>query len=300
MPKILRVRQVSDFSSYMGQQDRHPLVSVLDFEKLSPVRHTLNYYEVYGLFMHTNLTIDLTYGRGKYDYANGTLICVAPGQVGGKEDNGELINLDGWALLFHPDLIRGTHVEQMIERCTFFEYRVNETLHTTDEEREMLTSLVRQIRDEIDRPHDDMQNNIIVSYIETLLNYCQRFYNRQFMTRRVENTDMMVRFHDVLVDYFKREQQLRGGLPTVQYCADRLFLSPGYFGDMVKQTTGDNARNYIRRFVVSYAKNLMGAGKTVTETAWALGFDYPQHFTRVFKKQTGQTPSEYVNSLHKH
>lgn len=154
MAKILKVRTPSDFSSYHGLTDRHPLVSVIDFAEISPVRHTLNHYGVYGMFMHTNLTVDLTYGCGKYDYKSGTLICVAPGQVGGKEDNGEFIDLDGWALLFHPDLLRGTPLETTIKECTFFDYHVNEALHLTDDERDLFESLMRQIKSELEKPRD--------------------------------------------------------------------------------------------------------------------------------------------------
>lgn len=297
MPKILKVKKVSDYSSYIGNADRHPLVSVIDYAALSPVRHSLNDYSVYGLFMHHNLSIDLTYGCGKYDYRNGTLICVAPGQIGGKEDNGERIDLDGYGLLFHPDLLHGTPLEHAIRKYTFFDYRVNEALHTTAEEWDTLVSLMRHIKKEIDGPRDGFQDGIIVEYITLLLNYCMRFYNRQFLTRKFENNDMLMRFDALLHDYFDSRRQLTGGIPSVQYCADKLCLSPNYFGDLVRKTTGDSAASYIRRFVVRQAKNELAAGGSVAQVAYDLGFEYPQHLTRMFKKQTGMTPSQYCAGI---
>lgn len=297
MAKILKVRTPSDFSSYHGLTDRHPLVSVIDFAEISPVRHTLNHYGVYGMFMHTNLTVDLTYGCGKYDYKSGTLICVAPGQVGGKEDNGELIDLDGWALLFHPDLLRGTPLETTIKECTFFDYHVNEALHLTDDERDLFESLMRQIKSELEKPRDAFQDRIIVEYIGLLLNFCMRFYNRQFLTRKLENTNLLAKFDNLLRKYFDEKKQLTIGLPTVQYFADELCMSSNYFGDLVKKMTGETASSHIRQFVVQLIKDRLASGANVTEVAYALGFEYPQHLSRMFKTQTGQSPKEYIEKL---
>ena len=179
MAKIMKIRNVGDYSRYVGHTDRHPLVSVIDYAEVSPVRHSLNNYSVYGIFFHDEAEIDLAYGCGKYDYKKGTVICVAPGQIGGKEDNGEQVMLTGWALLFHPDLLHATHLEKAIKNYSFFDYRVNEALHMTDEEHDIFVLLMRQIRDELQKRPDELQNAIIVGYIELMLNFCQRFYNRQ-------------------------------------------------------------------------------------------------------------------------
>ena len=176
MSKILKVRNVGDYSQWVGHTDRHPLVSVIDYAEVSPVRHSLNNYSIYGIFFHDEAEIDLAYGCGKYDYKKGTVICVAPGQIGGKEDNGERVMLTGWALLFHPDLLHGTPLERTIKNYSFFDYRVNEALHMSDEEHGILTSLMCQIRDELWKRHDEFQDSIIVGYIELVLNFCQRFY----------------------------------------------------------------------------------------------------------------------------
>lgn len=293
------VKNVSDYSRYVGAADRHPLVCVIDYVEVSPVRHSLNNYGVYGIFFHDEADIDLEYGCGKYDYKKGTVICVAPGQVGGKEDNGERVYLTGWALLFHPDLLHGTPLGKKIREYSFFDYRVNEALHMTDEEHDVLVSLMRQIQSEIDRRHDAVQDAIIVNYIALVLNFCQRFYHRQFLTRKLENTDTLMRFDSLLREYFDTDLQLSRGLPTVQYCADRLCMSANYFGDTVKKATGDTAGNYIRRYVIQRAKNELTAGAGIAQAAYRLGFEYPQHLSRMFKRQTGMTPTAYCESLRK-
>ena len=293
----MKIKNVGDYSRYLGLTDRHELVSVIDYAEVSPVRHSLNNYSVYGIFFHDEADIDLAYGCGKYDYKKGTVICVAPGQVGGKEDNGEQVMLTGWALLFHPDLLQGTPLQKTIKKYTFFDYRINEALHMTDEEHDMLVSLMRQLQDELWKRHDELQNAIIVGYIELVLNFCQRFYNRQFITRKLENSDILMKFDTLLQDYFDKKMQLTLGIPTVQYCADKLCMSPNYFGDMIKKTTGDTASNYIRQYVIQLVKNELAAGASVVRAAYDLGFEYPQHLSRMFKKHTGLTPSEYCESL---
>ncbi len=297
MSKIMKIKNVSDYSRYLGHTDRHPLVSVINYAEVSPIRHSLNSYSVYGIFFHDQQDIDLTYGCGKYDYKSGTVICVAPGQIGGKEDNGERVMLTGWALLFHPDLLRGTPISKNIRQYTFFDYRVHEALHMTDEEHDIFVSLMQQIRNELQKPHDELQNAILIAYIELVLNFCQRFYNRQFTTRKLENSDILMKFNNLLNDYYEKNTQLTLGLPTVQYCADKLCMSSNYFGDVIKKTTGDTASNYIRQHVIQRVKNELATGASIVQVADDLGFKYPQHLSRMFKQQTGITPSEYCERL---
>ncbi len=297
MSKIMKIKNVSDYSRYLGHTDRHPLVSVINYAEVSPIRHSLNSYSVYGIFFHDQQDIDLTYGCGKYDYKSGTVICVAPGQIGGKEDNGERVMLTGWVLLFHPDLLRGTPLSKNIKQYTFFDYRVHEALHMTDEEHDIFVSLMQQIRNELQKPHDELQNAILIAYIELVLNFCQRFYNRQFTTRKLENSDILMKFNNLLNDYYEKNAQLTLGLPTVQYCADKLCMSSNYFGDVIKKTTGDTASNYIRQYVIQRVKNELATGASIVQVADDLGFKYPQHLSRMFKQQTGITPSEYGERL---
>lgn len=298
MSRILKVRNVNDYARYLGSPEQHPLVCVVDYAEVSPIRHSLNNYSVYGLFLRDDADVELEYGCGKYDYNKGTLLCVAPGQIGGKEDNGERMSITGWALLFHPDLLHGFPLERHIRGYSFFDYRVNEALHMTDEEHDIMVSLMRQIREELDKRPDGLQQAIIVGYIELALNFCQRFYNRQFITRKIENSDILVRFDSLLRSYFEDGLQLSHGLPTVQYCADKLCMSANYFGDVIKKTTGDTAGNHIRRFVIQLAKNGLASGETVSQVSDRLGFEYTQHFSRMFKKSEGITPSEYRQRLH--
>ncbi len=297
MNKILKVNSPGDYSAYLGQTDRHRLVSVIDYNAISPIRSSLNNYGVYAIFLRDDSSVDLQYGCGKYDYKESTLLCVSPGQIGGKEDNGETITISGWALLFHPDLLHGTILEKLIHEYSFFEYHINEGLHMSKEEHDIIVSLLKAIQREIDEPHDNEQDDIIVGYIDVLLKYCKRFYNRQFITRKHENSDVLVRFQETLSNYYAEDLQFKHGIPTIQYIADKLCMSSNYLGDLIKRSTGETAGNYIRNFLVIQAKNGLAAGKTISEVAYDIGLEYPQHLSRMFKKQTGLTPSQYLRQV---
>lgn len=299
MPKILDVRSVHDYNDYVGQPDTHPLISVIDYTSSPPIRHCRCQFSVYGLFLRDDTLEDLTYGCSKYDYHEGTLICVAPGQIGGVEDNGEVFRIEGWALLFHPELLFGSALASRMKAFSFFSYQVNEALHMTHEERETIISLMRQIRDELKNPADSHQREILVHYIGLILNFCLRFYERQFNTRKVENNNVLARFEHILHNYFESEKQLSDGLPTVQWCAEQLFMSPKYFSDLVKRTTGSTPSEQIRRHVINMAKNMLIEGKSINNIAYDLGFDYPQHLSRMFKKYVGRSPSEYIQAERK-
>lgn len=296
MPIILNVNKTSDYSGYHGLTDRHPLVTVIDFSEISPIRHSLNKYGVYGVFVQDDNDLDLTYGCGKYDYKDGSLICVAPGQIGGKEDNGERSSIGGWAMLFHPDLISGTQLEKDIKSYSFFDYSVNEALHMNEKEHGIVVSILRRIKSEIDDLHDDFQNDILIGYISLLLKYCQRFYNRQFITRKLSNNDILSKFDSFLHGYFADNLQMKNGLPTVNICAEHLCMSTNYFSDLIKKMTGESPGRHIRQFVVRQIKNELASGLTVAEVAYKLGFEYPAHLSRMFKKETDQTPTEYIHS----
>lgn len=295
--KILNVSKTSDYSAYHGLTDPHPLITVIDFSEISPVRHSLNRYGVYGIFVQENNDLDLTYGCGKYDYKDGSLICVSPGQIGGKEENGDKVPIGGWALLFHPDLIHGTPLEKEISNYSFFDYSVNEALHMNEKEREIVVSILKRIKSETENTGDEVQNDILVSYLSLLLKYCQRFYNRQFLTRKISNNDILSKFDSFLKEYFEEELQMSNGLPTVSVCADRLCMSVNYFSDLIKKMTGESAGRHIRGFIIRLIKNELASGLSVAEAAYKLGFEYPAHLSRMFKKETGMTPTEYIRSL---
>ena len=299
MTKILKVNKTSDYSGYHGVTDRHPLITVIDFSEISPIRHSLNRYGVYGVFVQEDNDLDLTYGCGRYDYRDGSLICVAPGQIGGKEDNGERSSIGGWALLFHPDLIHGTQLEKEIRHYSFFDYSVNEALHMNETEHDIVVTIFKRIKSEIDNPHDDFQNDILVGYISLLLKYCQRFYNRQFVTRKLSNHDILSRFDSFLHGYFASNIQSKNGLPTVNICAEHLCMSANYFSDLIKKMTGESPGRHIRQFIIRQIKNELASGLTVAEVAYKLGFEYPAHLSRLFKKETGMTPTDYIQSRNK-
>lgn len=299
MTKILKVNKTSDYSGYHGVTDRHPLITVIDFSEISPIRHSLNRYGVYGVFVQEDNDLDLTYGCGRYDYRDGSLICVAPGQIGGKEDNGERASIGGWALLFHPDLIHGTQLEKEIRHYSFFDYSVNEALHMNEKEHDIVVAVFKRIKSEIDDPQDDFQNDILVGYISLLLKYCQRFYNRQFITRKLSNNDILSRFDSFLNGYFTDGLQLKKGLPTVNCCAEHLCMSTNYFSDLIKKMTGESPGRLIRQFIIRQIKNELASGLTVAEAAYKLGFEYPAHLSRMFKKETGMTPTDYIQSRNK-
>lgn len=297
MKNILKVNRPGDYLSYVGATGLHPLVGVVDFDKITPIRSSLNNYGVYGLFLHSKIRDDLSYGRGIFGATSGCLICVAPGQIGGREDTGELIDIDGWALLFHPELIAGTHLEKEMSGFSYFDYSANEALFLEEDERESLVGLIKNIQAEIKKPADNEQNDIIVSYISVMLHLCNRAYNRQFSQIRQSSDDILVRLSSLLNEYFDNGRQLSEGIPGVQHFADKLCMSPNYFSDLIKKTTGENASNFIREHIIRLAKNRLMASGNISQVAYDLGFEYPQHFSRMFKKHTGMTPTQYLASI---
>ncbi|MBO5611379.1 MAG: AraC family transcriptional regulator [Prevotella sp.] len=294
MDRILKVHNVNDYTQYIGAPVLHPLVSVIHYDELEHCRHSLNNYDVFGIFIGDETLEQLTYGLIKYDLHRHALMCVAPGQIGGKTDTGEEIHTKGWALLFDPELLHGTDLERRMSSYSYFSYNTNEALLMTDLQRQTIVTLLEEIRQETENDEDEQTRHILVHLIGLVLEYIARFYALQLSTPSKESTDLLTRFENLLVNYYRNGTQHKHGLPTVRYCAQELFLSPNYFGDLVRQLTGDTASNVIRRFLMQRAKELLASGMSVTETADQLGFDYPQHFTRQFKNHFGFTPSEFV------
>lgn len=292
--KILKVHNVNDYARYIGAPVLHPLVSVIHYDELEHCRHSLNNYDVYGIFIGDETLEELTYGLTTYDLHRHALMCVAPGQIGGKADTGEEIQTKGWALLFDPELIHGTDLEHRMPSYTYFSYNTNEALLMTAEQRLTIVNLLETLRKEL--PDTDGQTPyIIVAYLQLILEYIARYYAGQLSSQVQSSSDLLTRFENLLKRYYEEGQQLTYGLPSVKYCAQELFLSPNYFGDLIKQMTDDTAGNIIRRFVMQQAQKLLISGVSITSTAEQLGFEYPQHFTRMFKKHFGVSPSQYLN-----
>ena len=295
MEKILRVHNVNDYARYIGAPELHPLVSVIHYDELEHCRHSLNNYDVYALFIGDEELENLSYGQLQYDLHRHALMCVAPGQIGGKADTDEEIHTKGWALLFDTELLRGTELGRRMAGYTYFNYSVSEALLMSDEQRLSIVSLLEQMRRELRREEDVHTLRIVTSQVEQVLELVARYYSLQLsISAQSSNSDLLPRFEQLLRQYYAQQLQRQHGLPTVKYCAQQLFLSPNYFGDLIRELTGDTATSHIRRFLMQRAQQLLISGATITETSEQLGFDYPQHFTRQFKKHFGLTPSEFI------
>lgn len=294
MDTILKFETISQYNAFNKQQTRHPLVSVVDLSKADPREARRMNYNFYTVFLKEIKCGDLRYGCNYYDYEEGTLIFLAPGQVIGSNIPGEFYQPQGFALVFHSDLIHGTSLGRHIQDYTFFSYEVNEALHLSEYERQVVLDLFKKIDFELKHGVDKHSKMLIVSAIELFLNYCIRFYDRQFITRDKANKGILERFEDLLNKYFQSDKPQTLGLPTVNYCAVALHLSPNYFGDLIKKETGKSAQEYIQARVIDLAKEkIFEPGKSVSEVAYELGFKYTQHFSRLFKQRVGYTPNEY-------
>jgi AraC-like DNA-binding protein len=286
---------IKEYNAFNNHETLHPLVSVVNLEKADPRQHRRLRYEFYTVFLKKIYCGDLRYGLGNYDYEEGTLIFLAPGQVIG-QNNAEYYQPQGTALVFHPDLITGTSLGKGINDYRFFSYAVNEALHLSEQERKIILDCFSKIEYELQRSVDKHSKKLITSNIELFLNYCERFYDRQFITRENANKGILEKFEELLNVYFSSDKPTEIGLPSVAYCANELHLSANYFGDLIKKETGRSAQEYIQNKIIDIAKNkIFDNNKTINEIAFELGFKYPQHFSRLFKNRVGYTPNEYRN-----
>ncbi|WP_312362376.1 helix-turn-helix transcriptional regulator [Sphingobacterium sp.] len=294
MEQVDRIDTVRQYNNYAGVDTLHPLVSVINFDDVPPIRYFKRYMGVYAVFLKDVKCGDIVYGCQPYDYEDGTLVFVSPGQVYGIDSNGVKIQPSGYALVFHPDLIAGTHLAKTIKDYTFFSYEVNEALHLSKKERKTIVDCLNKITAEIEQNIDKHSKTLIVSGIEMFLNYCMRFYDRQFITRSHVNKDVLTRFENLLNEYFQSDKCETMGLPTVSYCAEELNFSVNYFRDLIKKETGQTPLDVIQSRVIEMAKSLIfGTNKSISEIAYQLGFKYQQHFTRLFKQKVGVSPNEY-------
>ncbi|MEJ1242424.1 helix-turn-helix transcriptional regulator [Chryseolinea sp. T2] len=296
MSSIRRVESIIEANALIGKETLHPMVTVIDFSKHGELHYIKMNIGFYGVFLKTAKDVDLFYGRHQYDYNKGTLIFIAPGQVVGfnEEKLGKKFRPTGWALMFHPDLLQGSPLAKRIHDYTFFSYDVHEALHVSEQEKQIVIDCFSKIEHELGRGIDKHSKTLILSNIELFLNYCVRFYDRQFITRDNVNRDVLTNFESILDDYFSKSLPNTEGLPTVAYCAAQLNLSANYFGDLVKKETGKSAQEYIQAKLISIAKERISEGnKSMSEIAYELGFKYPQHFTRLFKQKVGVTPNQF-------
>lgn len=285
---------IKKYADTFNNKAQHPLISLVDLNQSKPLKRekfTLNFYAV---ILKETLCGDIRYGNQYYDYAEGTLVFFGPGQIIGNEPEGEEHQPYGKALIFHPDLIKGTSLGKQIHAYSFFSYQSHEALHLSDKEREVVLACIGNIVTEISQNIDRHSKELIVANLELLLKYCSRFYDRQFITRGHVNHGLLEQFEQKLNEYLLGEKLRTDGVPTVAYFAQELHLSPNYFGDLIKRETGKSALEYIQLQLINLAKErIFDASKSVGEIAYELGFKYPQHFTRFFKQKVGVSPIEY-------
>ncbi len=295
MKKILRVESPNDYARFVDAPLLHPLISIIHYDELVPFRHSLNNYGVYGLFIQRQFPKILSYGMKTMQVSDASIIAVEPGQIGGLEDNDERISLSGWVLLWSPELLHGSELERQIERYQYFSYFFTDSLRMEPDEWLCITQLLVQMRQELTE-HEDSPSlrSILLGYLHLILEYCNRIYLRQLSEEDKGGNDLLKRFHNLLRTYFRENRQLSHGLPTVSYCASELAYSSRYFGDLIHKATGGTAIGYIHNYVINQAKSLLMNGHNINETSRLLGFDFPHHFTRLFKRITGLTPSEFL------
>lgn len=295
MREIIKLPTVTDYNNFLGISTHHPLVSVIDASTIAPLRHVRKNIGFYVIYLKDVKCADaLQYGRNRYDFQEETLVFAGPRQVIGLDDTGELFQPKGWWLAFQPELLNNTPLGERIKNYNFFSYALNEALHLSAQERQTVIECMMKIEQEIKGVRDGYSNQIIAAAIELLLNYCTRFYDRQFITRKVANSDLLDRFERLMTHYFSSDKPERLGTPTVAYCAEQLHLSANYFGDLIKKETGTSAQEYILAKTMEVAKELLTNSNTsINEVAYSLGYQYPQYFSTAFKRVTGYSPNQY-------
>ena len=292
--KVLKIGTVHQCNCCLGSKTLHPLVSVIDLSKADLSPHTDIKFDFYTILLSECKCEAYVYGHQYYDFSDGTLICLAPGESISMKEKNKRFPSKGWILAFHPDLICGTPLGLNIDNYTFFSYLPEEALHISLREKQIILEFMDKINQELERCIDRHSKKIVSKYIELLLDYCIRFYERQFITRNQANKDIVVKFEQLLDEYFQNQVAMTEGLPSVKYFADKACLSPNYFGDLIKKETGKTAQEYIQCRIIELAKERILEGvQTVSQVAYELGFQYPQHFSRLFKKHVGCTPNEY-------
>lgn len=299
MKPIIQLHSISEINHFVQNKTNHPLVAVVDFSKVDEyveegTRISADFYSI----MFKNYCANrIRYGRQSYDFQDGSLVCIAPKQVVIMDSEIEKRDdMMGWGLFFHPDLLRGTSLGEKINEYTFFSYETAEALHLSEKEKQTLYDCVQKIATELQENIDNHSQTLIVSNIELLLNYCSRYYGRQFITRKSSNSNTIAQVEKLLKSYFKSERLKETGLPTVKYLADNVHLSASYLSDLLKKETGMNAQDHIHYYLIEEAKNnLLNTNDSVNEIAYKLGFEYPQYFSKLFKLKTGITPVEYRN-----
>jgi len=302
MKELIHLQSINDLHQLFKLGiSQHPLVTVLNFGQVSEAvePNTKISTDFYSIMFKNYCKNNIKYGRRTLDFQDGNLVCMAPNQIIEIDDEvEERADNMGWGLFFHPDLIRSTGLNDKIKNYNFFNYDVSEALHLSDKEKNILLEYIQKIQSELQENIDEHSQYIVASTIEVLLNYCNRFYGRQLITRSQGNKFIITQIEHILTRYYANDKLREQGLPTVRYLADEVHLSASYLGDLLKKETGKNAQEHIHGHIIKEAKNhLLFSAKNINEIAHDLGFEYPQYFNRLFKQKTGKTPLEYRNLL---
>lgn len=295
---IITADTIQQYNQFFGVKTMHPQIGIIHFDRSENQPTHKMTFGFYALYLVKTVGITMDYGKTKYDFDDGTVICLAPGQTIGvhRMPGGPVPVAIG--LMFHPDLLHGTALAKKMKQFTFFSYTSNEALHLSSDECAVIQNYMDNINRELEHPVDKFSRQLFVSNIEVLLNYCMRFYERQFVTREELNNDVLARFEQLLNEYWDSGEAKIYGLPTVKYFADKICLSPNYFGDLIKTATGKSAQERIQSKIIEMSKEaILNPRLNTKQIANMLGFQYPQHFLRFFKKQVGCTPKEFKNSV---
>ncbi len=300
MANFVNIKTISEAHEAFGiDKPKHPLVSVFEHGALKQKPEHINAsfaIDLYQITLKECRPGSFGYGRNSYDFQEGTMIFTKPGQVltmGDWREKGEY-SASGVTLLFHPDLVRKSELGKTIDKYTFFSYDVNEALHLSEEEQKIIVELIDKITREYNQNIDKHSQKLIISNVELILDYCTRYYDRQFYTRTNLNSDIVTRFEQLLKEYYESDQPLNKGIPSVKYCGKMLNMSPNYLSDLLKKETGRNAQEHIHFYVIDKAKTrLLNSKESISQIAYGLGFEYPQHFSKIFRTKTGLSPAEY-------
>lgn len=299
MKDILKINTVSEVHQFLNlKKPKHPLITVIkndvniDEIEFEDIKYAMGLFQI-NLKGNCSFVIN-NYGRNSYDFQEGTMVFIAPNQVVEYEKTNQTEKNTGWSLLFHPDLIRKSELGKKMEDYSFFSYASNEALHLSEEERKVISDIAEKIEKEYSNNIDSHSQTLIISNLELLLNYCVRFYDRQFYTRTNLNKDISSKFEQLIKSYYKEEKQLELGIPTVGYCGKMMNMSPKYLSDLLRKETGQSTQDHIHQYVIEKAKNkLLSSNKSVGEIAYSLGFEYPQYFSKIFKKKTSMSPNDF-------
>jgi AraC-like DNA-binding protein len=300
MNKTIKLDSIDAYNKMYGMETHHPLVTVVDLNQAKlPVNHVTLDYGVYALFLKNGVNCSIKYGRRNYDYQEGTVVSFSPGKVVDVEMDNDEVAIDVIGLLFHPDLIYGTPLADKISSFGFFDYSQMEALHLSEDERNIFLNCLARIKEETEHPIDNHSAALISVHIQVLLEYLHRFYDRQFITRHKVNSEVVANFEKHLKEYYESGNS-KNGIPNVAYFADKANLSAGYFGDLIKKETGNAPKDLISLYIINLAKHrLVSTNDDVAIIAYDLGFEYPAHFSRMFKRIVGQSPSQFRNEMSK-